>query len=75
MAKANKETMFLVSSAGSGSTYTFRRNKKKMKGEKKLSFKKYDPRLRKHVEFSEKKLSKLKKRFKMEGHPSQEAES
>jgi large subunit ribosomal protein L33 len=73
MAKANKETMFLVSSVGSGSNYTFRRNKKKMKGEKKLSFRKYDPKLRQHVVFTEKKLSKLKKKFKLEDHTSQEA--
>jgi large subunit ribosomal protein L33 len=66
MAKANKDTVFLVSSVGSGSNYTYRRNKKKMKGEKKLSLKKYDPRIRKHVVFGEKKLSKLKKKFNAE---------
>lgn len=63
MAKAGKEGINLVSSVGSGAFYTFRRNKKKAKGDKKLVFKKYDPILRKHVEFNEKKLSKLKKKF------------
>lgn len=63
MAKAGKDTVFLVSSAASGSNYTYRRNKKKMKGEKKLSVRKYDPKLRRHVLFAEKKLSRLKKKF------------
>lgn len=63
MAKAAKETTFLVSSDGSGFFYTNRKNKKKFKGEKKLSVRKYDPRSRKHVLFEEKKLSRLKKKF------------
>ena len=63
MAKANKETTFLVSSAGTGYFYCNRKNKKKNKGEKKLSLKKYDPVARKHVVFADKKLSKLKKKF------------
>ena len=63
MAKAAKETTFLVSSAGTGFFYTNRKNKKKFKGEKKLSVTKYDPIARKHVKFEEKKLSRLKKRF------------
>lgn len=67
MAKAQKEAVFFVSSAGSGFFYTKRRNKKKGKGEKKLSLRKYDPVARKHVTFDEKKLSKLKKKFSPEG--------
>lgn len=63
MAKANKETTFLVSSAGTGFFYSNRKNKKKSKGEKKLSLKKYDPIARKHVLFTDKKLSKLKQKF------------
>lgn len=63
MAKVQKEGVFLVSGVESGSFYTFRRNKKKNKGDKKLALKKYDPKLRKHVEFNEKKLSRLKKKF------------
>jgi large subunit ribosomal protein L33 len=66
MAKANKETTFLVSSAGTGFFYSNRKNKKKFKGEKKLALKKYDPIARKHVQFGEKKLSALKKKFKYE---------
>jgi len=66
MAKATKDTLFLVSTAGSGYNYTFRRNKKKSKGEKKLSLRKYDPVARKHIDFGEKKLSRLKKKFKPE---------
>lgn len=63
MAKAPKETTFLVSSEGTGYFYTNRKNKKKNKGEKKLSLRKYDPIARKHVVFSDKKLSKLKKKY------------
>jgi len=61
MAKAAKETVYLISSAGTGYFYINRKNKKKFKGEKKLSIKKYDPIARKYVLFEEKKLSKLKK--------------
>jgi len=61
MAKVQKETTFLVSSAGTGFFYTARRNRKKLKGENKVSTTKYDPVIRKHVLFEEKKLSKLKK--------------
>lgn len=63
MAKAHKETTFLVSAEGTGFFYTNRKNKKKFKGEKKLSFRKYDPVARKHVTFEEKKLSRLKKKY------------
>ena len=63
MAKAAHEGVYLVSSEGSGFFYTFRRNKKKGKGESKLALKKYDPVARKHVLFNEKKLSKLKKKY------------
>ena len=66
MAKVQKETVFLVSSAGSAVHYANRKNKKKFKGESKLKLKKYDPRIRKHVVFEEKKLSKMKKKFKVE---------
>lgn len=61
MAKVAKDTVFFVSSAGTGYFYSSRRNKKKTKGETKLSLLKYDPIARKHVKFEEKKLSKLKK--------------
>ncbi len=63
MAKASKETTFLVSSAGTGFFYTNRKNKKKLKGDKKASLKKYDPIARKKVLFEEKKLSPLKKKY------------
>ena len=52
----------MVSSAGTGFFYTIRRNKKKKPGTK-LTLKKYDPIAQKTVEFTEKKLSKLKKKF------------
>ena len=61
MAKVQKETTFLISSAGTGFFYISRRNRKKIKGENKVKKKKYDPIARKHVLFEEKKLSKLKK--------------
>jgi ribosomal protein L33 len=64
MAKANKETVFLISPTGSGYFYSLRRNKKKGKGEKKLAIRKYDPRSRTHETFGEKKLSALKKKYK-----------
>lgn len=63
MAKAPKETTFLVSSAGTGYVYINRKNKKKLKGEKKMSLKKYDPIARKKVLFEEKKPSRLKKKY------------
>lgn len=69
MAKAQKETIFLVSSAGTGFFYADRKNKKKLKGEKKLSFKKYDPVARKHVLFEEKKLSKRTKKVAKPSQP------
>ena len=60
MAKAQYETAFLVSTAGTGYFYTNRKNKRKLKkGDQKLTVKKYDPIARKHVLFEEKKLSKL----------------
>lgn len=63
MAKAAKETTFMVSAEGTGYFYTNRRNKKKNRGEKKMSLKRYDPVARKHVQFNEKKLSALKKKY------------
>ena len=63
MAKAKMEALYLVSSAGTGYFYTFRRNRRKVKGGGKLSLMKYDPIARKHVLFEEKKLSKLKKKY------------
>jgi len=64
MARAPKETTFLVSSAGTGYFYINRKNKKKLKGDKKLGVKKYDPIAKKKVLFEEKKLSMLKKKYK-----------
>lgn len=66
MARAPKESFSLVSSAGSGYFYTNRKNRKKAKGEKKLKLRKYDPKLRKHVVFEDKKLSKIKSKFDRE---------
>jgi len=63
MAKAAKDTFFLVSSEGTGFFYTNRKNKKKGKGEAKLKVRKYDPVARKHVVFEDRKLSKLKKKY------------
>lgn len=74
MAKAPKETFFLVSSEGTGFFYTNRKNKKKGKGENKLKIRKYDPVARKHVLFEDKKLSKLKKKY-VAAAPSESAEA
>lgn len=56
MAKANKETVFMISEEGSGYFYSFRRNKKKGRKEGKISLKKYDPVARKHVMYKETKI-------------------
>lgn len=64
MARVQKETNTLISSEGTGFFYCNRKNKKKSKGDNKLKLKKYDPIARKHVLFEEKKLSRLKKKYK-----------
>jgi large subunit ribosomal protein L33 len=55
MAKKNTILLRLASSEGTGFFFVKKRNPKKLT--KKLSFRKYDPKLRKHVLFEEKKLS------------------
>lgn len=75
MAKAPKETTFLVSSEGTGYFYTNRKNKRKQRGGKKLALKKYDPIARKHVLFEEKKLSKLKTKYEREEGSSEQGAS
>jgi large subunit ribosomal protein L33 len=63
MAKVKKAEVHLVSSAGTGHFYTYRRNEKKKGGDKKkLEMMKYDPIARKKVSYKEGKLSKLKKK-------------
>jgi large subunit ribosomal protein L33 len=54
MAKKNVTLLRLVSSAGTGIFYVKKKNPKKLT--KKLSFRKYDPVVRKHVLFEEKKI-------------------
>lgn len=49
-----REKIKLLSSAGTGYFYTTTKNKKK--NNEKLKLKKYDPKVRKHVEFVETKL-------------------
>jgi large subunit ribosomal protein L33 len=49
-----RDKIKLVSSAGTGYFYTTTKNKRL--STEKLSFKKYDPKVRKHVEFVEEKL-------------------
>lgn len=49
-----REKIKLVSTAGTGYYYTTTKNKKLAGG--KLQLKKYDPKVRKHVEFVEEKL-------------------
>ena len=51
---AMREKIKLVSSAGTGYFYTTTKNKKLGTG--KLRLKKYDPKIRQHVEFVEDKL-------------------
>ena len=52
--KAGRELIRLVSTAGTGFFYTTSKNKKRMPD--KLVLKKYDPKIRKHVEFKESKI-------------------
>ncbi|CAL7962946.1 50S ribosomal protein L33 [Alphaproteobacteria bacterium] len=55
MAKKNTVLVRLVSSAGTGYFLVKKKNPKKFT--KKLEFRKYDPVVRKHVKFEEKKMS------------------
>ncbi len=54
MAKSGRELIKLESTAGTGYFYVTSKNRRTMTG--KLELKKYDPRVRKHVKFVEKKL-------------------
>ena len=54
MAKKKVTLVKLVSSADTGYFYVRKKNPKP--GDGKLSFRKFDPKLRKHVVFTEKKL-------------------
>ncbi len=54
MAKAVREKIKLVSSAGTGHYYTTTKNKRTATG--KLEIKKYDPVVRKHVPYKESKI-------------------
>ena len=54
MAKPKTILIRLVSTQGTGSFYVSKKNMRKH--EKKLEFRKYDPKLRKHVVFKEQKM-------------------
>ena len=54
-----RDLIRLVSSAGTGYTYYTSKNKRTTTD--KLRFKKYDPKVRKHVEFTEAKMPNPKK--------------
>ncbi|HEB27990.1 MAG TPA: 50S ribosomal protein L33 [Porticoccus sp.] len=54
MAKSNRDTIKLVSSAGTGHYYTTTKNKRTQP--EKLEFSKYDPVVRKHVPYKEAKI-------------------
>ena len=54
MAKSSREKIKLVSSAGTGHFYTT--DKSKRNTPDKLEFKKYDPVVRKHVNYKESKI-------------------
>jgi len=54
MAKKAVALIKLVSSAGTGVFYVKKKNPRK--STEKLKFKKYDPKIRKHVEFVEQKM-------------------
>jgi large subunit ribosomal protein L33 len=55
MAKKGNILVKLASSEDTGYFYVIKKNPKKI-GNKKMSFKKYDPKVRKHVLFNEEKL-------------------
>ncbi|MEE9300631.1 MAG: 50S ribosomal protein L33 [Alphaproteobacteria bacterium] len=54
MAKANSILIKLVSTAGTGFFYTTRKNPKNQT--EKMTLRRYDPVVRKHVEFKESKI-------------------
>ncbi len=54
MAKGNREKIKLVSTANTGHYYTTTKNKRNTPD--KLVFKKYDPVIRKHVDYKEYKI-------------------
>ncbi len=54
MAKSNRDTIKLVSSAGTGHFYTTTKNKRTMP--EKMEVKKYDPVVRQHVMYKEAKI-------------------
>jgi large subunit ribosomal protein L33 len=54
MAKPNTVMIKLVSTAGTGSFYTTKKNTRKTTD--KLTLRKFDPKIRKHVEFREAKI-------------------
>jgi len=54
MAKSNRDTIKLVSSAGTGHYYTTTKNKRTQP--EKIEFSKYDPVVRKHVPYKEAKI-------------------
>jgi large subunit ribosomal protein L33 len=54
MAKAIREKIRLVSSAGTGHFYTTTKNKRNQTG--KMEIKKFDPRVRQHVMYKEAKI-------------------
>lgn len=54
MAKANKLTIKMESTAGTGFFYVKSKNPRTQTG--KMVMRKYDPRVRKHVEFKETKI-------------------
>lgn len=60
MAKATRVRIKLVSTAGTGHFYVHEKNPRKTT--EKLRTNKYDPRVRKHVEYKEEKMDSGKKR-------------
>ena len=54
MAKASTTLIKMVSTAGTGFFYTTKKNTRT--ATEKLSLRKYDPKVRKHVEFKESKI-------------------
>ena len=67
MAKPATVKIKLVSTADTGFFYVTKKNPRTQT--EKLSFKKYDPRARKHVEFKEAKIKWPKRLLPLRSHP------
>jgi large subunit ribosomal protein L33 len=69
--KSGRELIRLVSTADTGYFYTTSKNRKRTPD--KLVLKKYDPVVRKHVEFKESKIKEVRHVSRLSGHREEAA--